>query len=124
MTPSSLLDFEFLAALVRAHRDGFETLRHRPAGLLAIELVPAHLLGQQRPSRLVRASYSACEDSTGLATLAVLDARALRLDDAIEDRLARGGVYIDVLDGVDVRVSLRGGKVFVVLTNTEPAPAI
>ena len=118
------LNGKYLRTLVRAHLRGFGSLPRQTEGLLAIERVPAHLLERGRAPRLIRASYSACEDSTRSATLAVLDAKSLTLDDAIEDRLARGGVYIDVLNGVDVRVSLSGGKVFVVLFDTAPAPSI
>jgi len=112
---------EVLARLVDVHRGDVSAmaLRDLQGGgvLLTVERVPDGFIeaAGNRP-KLVQASVMGCNERDGGATLAVLDAARIDLPNVIDNALESNGVYLDTIDGVEVRVSASGGKVFVILS--------
>ena len=73
--------------------------------------------GDRAPVRNVSHDrYDQCEAPVPGSTLAVLRVERLRLAPAIETALAVQGVWIDVVDGVETRVSVTGDNLFVLLS--------
>ena len=124
------LDGEVLSALVEAHRaesssEALSSLVSR--GLLMtfehlpdtfIEVSGRRVLGS-------RASVGNCDPRSLGSSLAVLRPDRIAISDDINAALEATGIYLSVIDGVDVRVSLSGERVFVLLSgNHEELPAI
>lgn len=110
-----------LARLVDFHREGgspmsLADLSARGA-LITVERLPDSFIVPegQRP-QLVQASYMGCSEREGGATLAVLRADRVDLPQRIDNALETTGVYVDTLGGVQVRVSVSGDKLFVLLS--------
>jgi hypothetical protein len=111
-----------IARLAAFHRDRGSPMTLRDlttAGLLVtVERLPDSFIVPegQRP-QLVQASYMGCHEREGGSTLAVLDARRVDLPTRIDNALETTGVYVDTIDGVAVRLSVSGDKVFVLLSS-------
>jgi len=115
--PSDLV----LARLVDFHREGrspmvLSDLLARGA-LVTIERLPDSFIVPegQRP-QLVQASYMGCSEREGGATLAVLRVNRVELPQRIDNALETTGVYVDTVGGVQVRMSVSGDKLFVLLS--------
>ena len=110
-----------LARLVDFHRDHSSPLvladLTASGALVTVERVPDSFIPAegQRPS-LVQASYMGCNEREGGSTLAVLQADRVDLPQRIDNALDATGVYVDEVDGVQVRMSLSGDKLFVLLS--------
>jgi len=121
--PSDLV----VARLVDFHREGgspmaLADLTARGA-LVTIERLPDSFIVPegQRPT-LVQASYMGCNEREGGSTLAVLRVDRVDLPQRIDNALDATGVYVDTINGVQVRMSVSGDKLFVLLSG-EPAGA-
>lgn len=87
------------------------------AGVLeTVERVPTTFLQDNARPKLVQASTMGCNVRDSGATLAVLPLSHIDLPQAIDNALEANGVYLDTIDGVDVRFSTAGGKLFVLFT--------
>lgn len=110
-----------LARLVDFHREGgspmaLADLSARGA-LVTVERLPDSFIAPegQRP-QLVQASYMGCSEREGGSTLAVLRVDRVDLPQRIDNALETTGVYVDTIGGVQVRVSVSGDKLFVLLS--------
>jgi hypothetical protein len=86
--------------------------------LIAVERLPDSFIVPegQRPT-LVQASYMGCNEREGGSTLAVLRVDSVDLPTLIDNALDATGVYVERIDGVEVRMSVSGDKLFVLLTS-------
>ena len=114
------LDRSTLERLVHVHRfgtgrDHLEELAQTGA-LMAYERLPDSFIHQSSDSdTVVQASFPNCVAPQPASSLIVMRAGRLNLDPAIADALETRGVFLDVVEGVEVRVSESGDKVFVLL---------
>ncbi|MCC6621457.1 MAG: hypothetical protein IT385_09380 [Deltaproteobacteria bacterium] len=112
---------EVLARLVDVHRGDASAMAlkslQNDGVLLTVERVPDGFVeaGGNRP-KLVQTSSMGCNERDGGSTLAVLDGTRIDLPTTIDNALEINGVYLDTIDGVEVRLSTSGGKVFVILS--------
>ncbi|MFO0745208.1 MAG: hypothetical protein U1F43_05950 [Myxococcota bacterium] len=113
---------DVLAKLIDFHRgDASAMSLHdlQTAGVLqTVERVPEGFIQPadgQRP-KLVQVSTMGCNERDGGTTLAVLQASRVDLPQVIDNALESNGVYLDTIDGVEVRVSTSGDKLFVLLS--------
>ncbi len=85
--------------------------------LVTIERLPDTFIVPegQRPT-LVQASYMGCNEREGGSTLAVLRVDRVDLPQRVDNALDATGVYVDTIDGVEVRMSVSGDKLFVLLS--------
>ncbi len=89
--------------------------------LITFEGLPGAFISPEgERSRVVQASFVDCDESVLGSSLAVFRQDRVRLPPEIDAALATSGVYVDVVDGVDVRVSASGEKVFVLLSEVYP----
>jgi hypothetical protein len=96
-------------------------LKNRGA-LLAIERLPdTFITPEGKKPQLVQASWMGCNEREVGATLAVLRADRVALPPIIEAALETTGIFVDIIDGVHVRLSVSGDKLFVLLS-TDPGP--
>lgn len=94
--------------------------------LVAFDTLPGRFLPPDGPldgdeARVVHASYADCDASRAGASLAVLDAGRVELPNEIEWTLLADGVWLDVEEGVEIRVTRSGDKLFVLLSDLEPS---
>ena len=123
--PAAVLDESALSRMARVHR-GLE----RPevlddlvqvGALLTFEGLPGTFITPEgERSRVVHASFLDCDGSVLGSSLAVLRLDHVTLPAEIRAALAATGVYVDVVDGIDVRVSTSGERVFVLLSEVDP----
>jgi len=117
---------ELLPRLAGFHRESesplaLSDLKNRGA-LLAIERLPdTFITPEGKKPQLVQASWMGCSEREIGATLAVLRADRVALPPIIEAALETTGVFVDIIDGVHVRLSVSGDKLFVLLS-TDPGP--
>jgi len=117
---------ELLPRLAGFHRESesplaLADLKNRGA-LLAIERLPdTFITPEGTKPQLVQASWMGCNERQNGSTLAVLRADRVRLPPIIESALDATGVFVDIIDGVHVRLSVSGDKLFVLLS-TDPGP--
>ncbi|MBL8784381.1 MAG: hypothetical protein JNJ59_05730 [Deltaproteobacteria bacterium] len=85
--------------------------------LVAVERVPDSFIAPegQRP-QLMQVSYMGCNERVGGSTLAVLRADRVDLPQRIDNALDASGVYVDTIGGVQIRVSVSGDKIFILLS--------
>jgi len=106
--------------LVDFHRGDISAMKLRDlqaAGVLeTVERVPTTFLQDSARPKLVQASTMGCNERESGSTLAVLSLARIDLPQAIDNALEANGVYLDTIDGVDVRFSTAGGKLFVLLS--------
>lgn len=112
-----------LARLVKVHRGQLPRMAladMRGSGvLLAVETMPEGFISADgsRPL-LLQASYIDCDEPERGATLAVLQADRVALPPGVLAAIEGRGVHVDLVDGVEVRLSRRGDKLFVLLSDT------
>lgn len=111
---------QVLNKLVDFHRGDIAAMNLRElqaAGVLeTVERVPESFLQDAARPKLVQASTMGCNERESGATLAVMSLSKIDLPQAIDNALEANGVYLDTIDGVDVRFSTAGGKLFVLLS--------
>lgn len=125
--PPTLAAFDLgetaLARLVKVHRGQLPRMAladMRGSGvLLAVETMPEGFISADgsRPL-LLQASYLDCDEPERGATLAVLQADRVALPAGVLAAIEGRGVHVDLVDGVEVRLSRRGDKLFVLLSDT------
>ncbi len=113
-----------LARLVDFHREQASPMLLKDlsdaGSLLAIERVPdSFIVPEGQKPRLVQASYMGCHEREGGSTLAVLNARRVDLPPRIANSLETTGVFVDSINGVSLRLSVSGDKLFVLLSTEE-----
>ena len=119
------LDQSALTRMAQVHRgvartDVLDDLV-RVGALITFEGLPGGFISPEgERSRVVPASFADCDGSVLGSSLAVFRNDRVLLPPEVEAALATSGVYIDVFDGVDVRVSASGEKVFVLLSEVYP----
>ena len=92
--------------------------------LITFEGLPGSFISPEgERARVIQASHADCDASILGSSLAVLRADRVKLPAEVEAALATSGVYVDLVDGVDVRVSRSGEKVFVLLSEVYPVGA-
>jgi len=110
-----------LGRLVDFHRESSSPLvladLTSSGALVAVERVPDTFIAPegQRP-QLMQVSYMGCTERVGGSTLAVLRADRVDLPQRIDNALDASGVYVDTIGGVQIRVSVSGDKIFVLLS--------
>ena len=115
-----------LARLVDVHRGRLSPLALRDlrqAGVLVtLESLPDGFIAASpgRP-QVIQASYADCNPRPTGATLAVLEADRVELPSGVDAALEGSGVYTDVIEGVEVRLSKSGDKLFLLLSDTPTA---
>lgn len=116
------LDHDALRRMVAIHRsdDTPQSLDDyvQAGALLTFENLPGSFITSEGERRLVRAAstYVECESEKG-SSLAVLKRGELQLSVEVSAALSTAGVFVDVVDGAEVRVSVSGDKVFVLLSD-------
>ena len=124
------LDAAALDALVQASRRGAvrpvgphaDPLASLRSALVSFRGLPGGLVeAQGERSRIVLASYPTCGDAQVGAALAVLRADRLRLPPAVRAALETRGVYVDVVEGAEVRVTEGAGELFVLVRDLDGA---
>ncbi len=119
------LDDAVLARLVAVHQGGPSKAGPARAALrdalVAFERLPGSFITPEgeRP-RVVQVSYADCDGPGNGSSLAVFSADRVRLSSSVDAALDTKGVFLEVVDGVEVRVSLSGDKVFVLLSDIDP----
>jgi len=124
--PSDLV----LARLVAFHRKGSSPMALADLSargvLVTVERLPdSFIVPEGKRAQVVQASYMGCNEREGGSTLAVLRVDQVDLPQRIDNALDATGVYVDTIDGVEVRVSVSGDKLFVLLSgeaNKVPSP--
>jgi anti-sigma factor RsiW len=74
-------------------------------------------------ARIVLASHTECEVPTPGASLAVWDASRVTLSTEIAAALDTKGVHVDVIDGVEVRLSRNGDRLLMLMAEVREPPA-
>ncbi|MGM0574797.1 MAG: anti-sigma factor family protein [Myxococcota bacterium] len=120
------LDGEAMERMVRVHRGeiGPSSLDDlvQAGALVTFESLPGSFITPEgERNRVVQASFADCDESMLGASLAVLRASEVDLPPEVDASLLAGGVYVEVLDGAEVRISRSGDKVFVLLSEIYPA---
>jgi hypothetical protein len=115
------LDESLLADLVRHHRKEGSMSKDVRAALVYFEALPIRFLDSRgRAAPMVNASYQSCRRSRSGASLAVLDAASVSLPPRARAGLDTAGVYVEGWDGVEVRISQNGQRLYVLLTDQAP----
>lgn len=123
--PSDLV----LARLVSFHKEGKSpmTLADLSArgALITVEHLPdSFIVPEGKRAQVVQASYMGCNEREGGSTLAVLRVDQVALPPRIDNALDATGVYVDTIDGIEVRMSVSGDKLFVLLSGeADKAPS-
>lgn len=115
--PSDLV----LARLVDFHRKGASPMAladlSARGALVTVERLPdSFIVPEGQRGQVVQASYMGCNEREGGSTLAVLRSDRVDLPQRIDNALDATGVYVDTIDGVEVRMSVSGDKLFVLLS--------
>lgn len=120
------LDHDALRRMVTIHR-GESTPQElddyvQAGALLTFENLPGSFITSEGERRVVRtaATYVECESEMG-SSLAVLKRDELQLSSEVSAALETGGVFVDVVQGAEVRVSISNDKVFVLLSDVPAA---
>lgn len=130
--PLVVLDDETLALLVASHRAGpeergpLESIVSAGA-LMAFESLPGgFILAEGQRPRVTLASYANCDvrDDEEGSSLAMLRADRVELPSDIRTSLEAVGVYVAVIDGIEVRISAAGERVVVLLSPLSPETSI
>ncbi|PIE20257.1 MAG: hypothetical protein CSA66_00815 [Proteobacteria bacterium] len=110
-----------LARLISVHTGALPPMALRDmelsGALLTMETLPGGFIARDGAgaSGIVQASYEACSEREAGATMAVLRADHIALPAGTQAALESAGVFEDEIDGVSVKLSLRGDKLFVLL---------
>ena len=89
--------------------------------LMAYEQLPDSFIGADgQKAALVQASYADCDGSQYGSSLAVFKAGQVAMPPAVVSALETSGVYVDVIDGVEIRLTMGREKVFVLLSEVGP----
>jgi len=123
------IDFEATHALdrlVAVHRGHVSPMALRDltlaGALVTLESLPDGLLDpSDGRAPIVQASYADCSPRPTGATWAVLRLDRVDLPPAVDAALETAGVYTDVIDGVEVRLSENGDKLFILLNDAPSA---
>lgn len=118
---------DLLDRLADFHREAASPLAlsdlKRHGALIAIERLPdTFITAEGQKPQLIQASWMGCNVREGDSTLAVLRADKVKLPTYIDTALETTGVFIDIVEGVHVRVSLSGDKLFVLMSTDGPMP--
>jgi hypothetical protein len=118
---------DLLGRLAGFHRESLSPLSladlKRRGALIAIERLPdTFITPEGQKPQLIQASWMGCSEREVGSTLAVLRADKVELPADIDTALATTGVFVDIVEGVLVRVSVSGDKLFVLMSTDEPAP--
>jgi hypothetical protein len=96
----------------------------RAGALMAFERLPGSFLGPEGGrAAVVQTSYVDCDGGASGASLAVLRAARTDLPAAVQAALDTHGVFVEVVRGTEVRLSVGGDKVFVLLSEVVEVPA-
>ncbi len=123
--PSDLV----LARLVSFHKEGSSPMAladlSARGALVTVEQLPdSFIVPEGKRAQVVQASYMGCNEREGGSTLAVLRVDRVDLPQRIDNALDATGVYVDTIDGVEVRMSVSGDKLFVLLSGeVDKAPS-
>jgi len=123
--PSDLV----MARLVAFHKEGRSpmTLADLSArgALVTVERLPdSFIVPEGQRAKVVQASYMGCNEREGGSTLAVMRVDRVDLPQRIDNALDATGVYVDTIDGVQVRMSVSGDKLYVLLSgDADKAPS-
>lgn len=120
-------DQDLFNRLAGFHRESLSPLAlsdlKRRGALIAIERLPdTFITPEGQKPQLIQASWMGCNEREVGSTLAVLRADKVELPADIDTALATTGVFIDIVEGVMVRVSVSGDKLFVLLSTDNPTP--
>lgn len=123
------LDGDALHKLVDVHHGvqpaGWFPEFQRHGALVAFERLPGSFINQEgERSRVVPASFVGCADTARGSSLAVLRADRVKLPVEIQSSLDETGVYVEVVEGTEIRVSVSGEKVFVLLSDIGPVGGV
>lgn len=115
--PSDLV----MARLVAFHKEGSSpmTLADLSArgALVTVERLPdSFIVPEGQRAQVIQASYMGCNEREGGSTLAVVRVDRVDLPQRIDNALDATGVYVDTIDGVQVRMSVSGDKLYVLLS--------
>ena len=118
---------DLLNRLADFHREAESPLTlsdlKRRGALIAIERLPdTFITPEGQKPQLIQASWMGCNGREVGSTLAVLRADQVELPNYIETALQTTGVFVDIVDGVHVRVSVSGDKLFVLMSTDLPMP--
>lgn len=121
------VEVDLLDRLADFHREAASPLAlsdlKRRGALIAIERLPdTFITAENRKPQLIQASWMGCNVREGGSTLAVLSAAKIAFPTYIETALETTGVFVDIVEGVHVRVSVSGDKLFVLMSTDGPMP--
>ena len=118
------LDRAAIVELVQAHiarTPASNTAVARAGALAAFEPLPGTFITEEGDrARMVEASFVDCDGGAPGSSLAVLEAAQLDFPPAVDAGLESQGVFVEVIDGVEFRLSLSGDKAFVLLSDIRP----
>ena len=121
------VDAEALARLVAVHhgearpRDLDDLVRG--GALMAFEQLPGSFIGPEGGrAAVVQATYADCDGGATGSSLAVFRAARVELPAAVRSALETSGVFVEVVRGTEVRLTVGGDKLFVLLTEVDPVP--
>ncbi|PKN55839.1 MAG: hypothetical protein CVU56_19315 [Deltaproteobacteria bacterium HGW-Deltaproteobacteria-14] len=125
-TPTYDLSETSLARLVKVHRGDLSPMSLRDmtlsGALETFENLPDGFIDSSAGrAQVVQASYMDCNPRSSGATFVVLKADRVELPAGVDAALEGAGVYTDVIDGVELRLSTSGDKLFVILRNAPSA---
>jgi hypothetical protein len=116
-----VLDESLLTDLVRQHRKEGTLSKDVRDALISFEALPIRFLDSRgRAGPLVNASYQSCRRTRSGASLAILDVNSVSLPPRARTALDTSGVYVEGWDGVEVRISQNGQRLYVLLTDQAP----
>ena len=123
--PSDLV----MARLVAFHRKGGSPMEladlSARGALITVERLPdSFIVPEGRRPQVIQASFNGCNEREGGSTLAVLRVDQIDLPQRIDNALDATGVYVDTIDGVGVRMSVSGDKLYVLLSDNDPKAAV
>lgn len=113
---------QLLSRLVRFHRGIDEASAMKDlvdyGTVLSIERLPNRLLMGKAPKRQVlQASFPRNVESKPSLTLAVVLASHVDLPEEIDEALEAYGAYVEELEGLSIRVSREGDKLYILMSN-------
>lgn len=123
--PSDLV----LARLVAFHRKGGSPMEladlSARGALITVERLPdSFIVPEGRRPQVIQASFNGCNEREGGSTLAVLRVDQIDLPQRIDNALDATGVYVDTINGVGVRMSVSGDKLYVLLSDDDPKASV
>ena len=123
--PSDLV----LARLTAFHREGSSPMEladlSARGALITIERLPDSFIAPEgRRPQVIQASFNGCNEREGGSTLAVLRVDQVDLPNRIDNALDATGVYVDTVNGVSVRMSVSGDKLYVLMSDDDSKSSV